>query len=379
MTKDSIYRILDRWIFEAYTVYKQHYVSPVAIRGSIVYSQDYLIPEYELVRTLWLAAATSKNKPNLPLSTAWKALGTGVQLQKLFYDPKKVSIRRKTVNRITRTLFKIVNDEMTKINPSTEKLLIYELALEKLNDYYRLRGLTSIRASKPAWSNPNDYKKKWVKPYTKAYHISSGLGRHIGFDPLDFRPLDDSSFDNNEKLNPYARHEPFGPSLNVFDQVLTDARGHVSWRYVSKADARTIIEGFDQLVSMDKNTIDRLDMMRVFKDNTWVLTNRKGTGWFDSDPVIFQERLNDFNERRQTIKNQGLEFFAFKYYYTAWNRFSIKAIVESRCEVYSLLYRNHRLGTGDIKIDYLDWQNVDFEKLYSKILFSHGYFHVTKW
>lgn len=117
-------------------------------------------------------------------------------------------------------------------------------------------------------------------------------------------------------------------------------------------------------------------MMRVFRDNIWVLNDPK-TGWFNNKD--FQKHLNDFNERRKVIQDHGLEFFIFEYYYTAWNRFSIKAIVEGRCELYSLLHRNHRLGTGDIKIDYLDWQNVDFERLYSEILFSHGYFHVTKW
>lgn len=33
--------------------------------------------------------------------------------------------------------------------------------------------------------------------------------------------------------------------LCKFDQILTDARGHGSWRYVSEADSRIIIEGFD--------------------------------------------------------------------------------------------------------------------------------------
>lgn len=376
--KNNVYRILDRWIFEANIHYPIHYVSKIAVRGRVVYSQDYLVPEYELVKSLWLAASISKDKPDLPLGTAFKTIGYKGQLQNLFYDSIRGPIRRKTVNTITLTLFKIVQDEMAKLNPSTEKLLIYEFALNNLNEYYRLRGLTSIKPNKPAWASPEDYKTQWVKLYTKAYHISMGLGRHVGFDPLDFRPLDDKSFDNNEKLNPYARHEPYGPSLNVFDQVLTDARGHGSWRYVSEADTRIIIEGFDQLVSLGKD-IDRGDMMRVFKDNMWVLTNSRGTGWFDSDPKVFQDRLNDFNERKRVIRDHGLEFFIFEYYYTAWNRFSIEAIVEGRCELYSLLHRNHRLGTGDIKIDYLNWQSVDFERLYSEILFSHGYFHVTKW
>jgi hypothetical protein len=132
--KNNVYRILDRWIFEANTHYPIHYVSNIAIRGRVVYSQDYLVPEYELVKSLWLAAAISKDKPDLPLGTAFKTIGYKGQLQNLFYDSIRGPIRRKTVNTITLTLFKIVQDEMAKLNPSTEKLLIYEFALNNLTN-----------------------------------------------------------------------------------------------------------------------------------------------------------------------------------------------------------------------------------------------------
>jgi hypothetical protein len=87
-----------------------------------------------------------------------------------------------------------------------------------------------------------------------------------------------------------------------------------------------ILNGFDKMMNME-GSVTKNDVINIFKGNEWVLYGPDGNGgkdknqgWFFSDNS-FDKRLVEFNDRKNLLKNKGLDQFLIKKYDTVYERF----------------------------------------------------------
>ncbi|MBD3211009.1 MAG: hypothetical protein GF311_00235 [Candidatus Lokiarchaeota archaeon] len=156
------------------------------------------------------------------------------------------------------------------------------------------------------------------------------MTRDLGFDPLTFQPIDDIVFDKSENIK-FARHHLDGKrfwSLFTGDLVLVDSSTHTIWGTSSLSDQKILMEGFHELIEMKGSGIEgritERDIRSVFgnsKIKGKLITER----WINDNGVKFASFLEEFNIRREMIKEGRIKDFIESEYSRAYTRFYQKA------------------------------------------------------
>ena len=246
--------------------------------------------------------------------------------------------------------------------PISEKLDIYQNAIEQIDVYMKERGLHFIKPDKPSHYD----RDIWYEKITRSYHTVMLFARQLGFDPLTFTPLKDSIFKaraykkSSGKLSwtsDYRRHHlnKYGKQSSLLqDLALTDLWAHNYWNLISEADARVLITQFSALVNKE-GIVTRQDIEAAFKGYEWVL-NDKRTGWFNNDK--FDKYLKEFNDRKDKYQSLGLDGFMQEYeqvYQNLYNRF-YQTVVDDKGRSLILFTRPMRpYGVADYS-DVVGWE-----------------------
>lgn len=209
------------------------------------------------------------------------------------------------------------------------KIDLYEDALIEIGKFINTRKI-KIQKSERGW-----YPESWYEEQTKMYHIVMLMVRNLGFDPLNFRALDEEIFAYGGQIGPdgsiingYARHhfritvDRFGyeyydkKSLDTQDLILTDSRMHNSYHLISEQKMLEILEAFELLMNLKGSGPNGWITRQDIVDN---LPRAVYQRWF-RDPN-FARQLELFNERRDYYGQNGLEAYINEYYETVHNRF----------------------------------------------------------
>jgi len=214
-----------------------------------------------------------------------------------------------------------------------EKLEIYLQAIKQTLVYKKARNIRFYKRTS------YEYHDLWSDSTMKSYHNSFLFGRQLGFDLLSFTPLSDSIFKlqvsmdkngNYHYFSEYIRHHyklDSKISLLLQDLLLTNINNHRAYEALGESKTLVLIKGFEKMLKDDgtgpNGRWTRSDLQRLFTgEDSWVLYDKKN-GWF-SNPK-FDDFLSQFNNRRDTFRQEGLEALITKYNYdTLYNRFFTK-------------------------------------------------------
>lgn len=306
---------------------------------------------YNLMKHIWLVGAVKNDDFSISLERAGKVLG----YREISHSLKRgVKLKPETLKEIIIKLDELIKKEAVWGGPSSKKIGVYRQALDVVFDYIKQNNIKLYKPSiQKAW-----YRKQWFSEKIKGYHIIKLLERNLGFD-ISFRILEDSIFKYGAKQG-YARHH-FREDPNrkqsyyVEDIILTDVWGHPIAEYnYNENQILTILRGFEKMVIRkgygENGKITRRDITEIFgKENSWVYEK-----WFNLED--FDENLNQFNDRRQFLKDFGVEAFMSEYYKNAYNRFFKYSSGDG---FYSIIFPEFGL------VDYIDSYN--FELTYTEL------------
>jgi hypothetical protein len=331
--KREIKTVIDGWIFE--NNYPVSYIFEAPRRKvnsyrSITFNKYYLIPEYELIQSLWLAVAIHTDNPQITL-TGKKSIASelGYKEVKNILITGEHSIGVDSLRSILLKINKWAGQEADTAGynilgiPTSEKLGIYMEAMENIAIYMKKRGLSFIKSgTKSKYLN---YKELWYKEITKAYHGVFLFAQNLGFDPLTFTTLNDDIF----KVYPvqradgtimwtsdYRRHhlDPSNKGSMYFsDLTLTDMWKHNYWEKLGESNSRLLLQKFQIMVTREGTGIGgtwtKNDIIRLFQDASMDFQNTilydERNGWFKNPDFI--DNLNNFNDRKSTYQTKGLE------------------------------------------------------------------------
>ena len=392
--KKGVKDVVDTWVFNA-----RDY-SFISSKAYSRFSTKTFRQQYELVQSVWLVGATLKSSPTLQLklNKQNKILGIRWDLNQWIGNTKIQGISKKTLKTLLfniRELIKIQLEPTISTNllfgeaestlTSEEKLEIYSLVISNVINYMKVRGM-SLRSSKPS----KFFEYYWNEEYTKAYHVIMGLGKHLGFDPLLFTEIKDISFKEGiSRILKFARHhfrnEPeLRLSLFIFDQVLTDNRGHGTWGTLSETEALIVQRNYEHLISLSED-ISRAVIEREFNNrqflsdplNQWFYDNVVVGRWY-ANPVFESDILPKFNDRKDYMKSHTvLEFMQHNdQFQIAYERFYTNVIKDYGFELYGLLEMLHSVSKKnhiDATLFNLMVLTIDFGDLYNELLWDEGY------
>lgn len=256
------------------------------------------------------------------------------------------------MKKIEITVKKWIMQESKKASKDMKKLDAYESSLSVIGFYAQLRGL-DLKSNKPKKSSLKPDRGDFNKEQAKVYNIILGLGRHLGFDPGLFRPIEDDMFDMTEekkgifrelerKIITYIRHHfrnnPDRASIKLLDQVLIDKRSHTFWeKVISEDEGRVAIQVLENLVKY-KDPIEKIDIENEFNkfgdDYLWIMEK-----WFN-DPR-FERNRELFNARKDQIKAVPLNDFIEKNYPQAYSKFFNDMLKTRRVSVRKIIETLH--------------------------------------
>ncbi len=337
------------------------YVNREPLRGMKRYPigeyPDFLMAEYNLIQAVWLAFATHAGDSSISFDGIQRDYQFGTDFT------KKLSKATSQFSDDTlRNLLKTFQKFIVEGNPSTEQIIIYRMAIDEVANYALEREISLIRI--PSKKGAYYIKHLWFDEAIRGYHIINLLKKCLGFDILQFRPLDDSIFDINSLIK-YARHhfrnDPDRKlSIWLEDLVLTDMYSHPLLEYhYTESQVNIMLDGFQKMIELERN-VEKSDIERIFNGNEWVYET-----WYQN--AEFDDFLSEFNSRKGILKdpNKGLEVFIYSEYLTAYERFWGYHTTDS---FYSLVARLP--GLGDY--GYPDLYETNFATMFSNVLDNYG-------
>ncbi|KKL62192.1 hypothetical protein LCGC14_2187680, partial [marine sediment metagenome] len=242
-----------------------------------------------------------------------------------------------------------IKEEGDKINTDKKKQNSYFYALKKIGKVAELNELDISGKI----SERKDNRGKWGSPGARIYNVILGLGRHLGFDPGTFLPIEDQMFYMNEdvvaelrklglKLYYYQRHHfEDNPDISSYElkiQILTDGRSHGYWgSMMSEADALAAIQVLENLIKYTR-PITKTDIRNEFGkfgDEYQVIMEN----WFRTNK--FEYNLALFNTRKDDIKSMTLDTFIHTHYRKAYSKFYNTMLKESRVAVRKIIEELH--------------------------------------
>jgi hypothetical protein len=296
------------------------------------------VPEYSLILNLWLAIATYKDNPDLSigeLGAELESSNIGTFLNKLYTGR---SFWKSNLKRYLALMTDYITEESNKQNPDMNKLLTYNMARHAVGLYAAKRAIRWGVESRHAVFKGH----KWDSEYVVAYHLMTDFVQTLGFDPLTFEIIDQRAYAVSRNtlqslkqaglnLYRYIRHhfrttKAGRASFLYSDVITTDRKNHITWGLLSESKALAIIRGFETLVKIQGSgniipgtnikAVTEDDIKNVFKNDMDVYYQWKLQGVDE-----FNDRLDDFNERRANIRSIPFEKFLLKYGNTIYERF----------------------------------------------------------
>ncbi len=325
------------------------YKPPLVDQGLIRDKNPYM-PELEMIYSLLFAARLKTGNPDLTFTDLFN--------QKLYHGKAWKSallqnlreghpFNTNSLRQFRDVLKGWIKEEGDKINTDHRKQDYYFDALDKIGMVARLtgrniRGVVAIKGG-----------GKFNTPAARVYNVILGLGRHLGFDPGTFLPIEDQMFDMNAdarakfkelglKIYYYARHHfednPDRTSLELRIQILTDGRNHLYWdSMMSEADGLVAIQVIENLIKYNrlitKNDI-RKEFGRLPDEYSVIMEN-----WFRQRD--FKDNLALFNKRKDDIKSMTLDSFIKEHYKSVYSKFYNTILKNERVNVRKLIEALH--------------------------------------
>ena len=330
--------------------------------------------EYQLSLAFWLAAVVHEDNFDLTFANLRDS-----KLYKVAHSFRNNLVAGRSFSANTmRNILSVIKQwikQESEMDPNSNKLKIYFSAQAQISYYSLINRLKIMK--QPGGERLTSGGLRFVGEYTVAYHVLTGLGKHLGFDPLTFSIIDERSFNlkNEEKsllsnigirVYRFLRHhyrDLIGrDSFFHGDTVITDNSAHILWESLTEAESLTILKGFETLIAMkgsgnsitgiaNLNEITEIDIESVFKGNEWVYA-----GWYSTDS--FEENLHEFNHRRRDIRLMGLEKFISEYNKIAYNRFYKNILIKSRDSLQKLLAEIHPIPQDHNLRQFLDIDRI---------------------
>jgi hypothetical protein len=321
-------------------------------------------PELNLVFYLWFSARLKTNNPELDFEGIYqlRLLGNSP----LHYNLKEGSkFSANTVKLFKHTIEDWIIQESKSSNKDLRKLEIYQSTLNVIGFYAQIRRLDlrgTIKGRQP--SKRGDFNKEQAM----VYNVILGLGRHLGFDPIFFTPIEDRLFDMNQKVQDmlkalgekiyiFQRHHfrdnPDRSSILLMDQVLINKKDHEFWeKIVTEEEALVATQVIESLVKY-KDPITENDIRSEFnkfgEKYLWIMEK-----WFIDPNFEYNREL--FNIRKDYIKTKSLNQFIKDEYPMAYSRFYNTLLKRRRVSVREIIEMLHpnvdvteliNLGTND--------------------------------
>lgn len=356
---------------------------PALFNGKLLRMSDPVAPELDLVYSLWVAARRKTNNPDLDFDGIYKLRLFGNS--PIHYNLKEGSrFLADSVKLFKKTIQDWMIQESNNPNKDTRKILSYQIALSKIGIYAQIRRIDlrgSIKGRIP--SSRGDFNKEQAK----IYNVILGLGRHLGFDPAFFIPVEDQMFDMNagvkqmfkdlgKKLYIYIRHHfrnnPNRASISILDQVIIHSKNHFYWENImTEDDALVATQVLENLIKYNR-PVKETDIKSEFKkfgnQYLWIMEN-----WINQPK--FAESLKKFNKRKDDIKSMRIDEFIEKNFPKTYKKFIKTLLKTRRASVLGIIQAMHpnvdvselvNLGTNDDHIG-------PYSRMFTEILKMYKY------
>lgn len=222
---------------------------------------------------------------------------------------------------------------------------------------------------------------------SRIYNIILGLSRHLGFDPVFFQPIDDTSFVMDKDLRAiykslglkqirfirhHFRNNPDVNSILLEDQVLIDLSTHSFWgNAISEGATLEVVNVLEALsrytVDIGSTDIEREFARHVSTENQWIMQF-----WLDGDLTA---KLDKFNERKDHMQTMTLDEWFDRNYPLTYGKWYNTLLKQKRVLVIDIIQDLHpkidvtsliNLGENDDHIGPFTW-------VFAKILSSMHY------
>ncbi|KKN55254.1 hypothetical protein LCGC14_0584220, partial [marine sediment metagenome] len=345
--RTDVREVVYKWI--RLSSYKPPLVHMDLIRDKAPY-----MVELEMIYSLLFAARRKTGNPDLTFSQLFtqKIIHGSFWKSNLLQNLREGSPFNTNSLRQFRDILKAwIKEEGDKTNTDRVKQASYYLALDKIAELaelknQNLRGLLGQSLRGVA-------RGRFGSPAARTYNVILGLGRHIGFDPGTFLPIEDQMFNMDKeeaakfkelglKLYYYARHHfednPIRSSPELLIQVLTDGRSHKFWdSMMSEADALVAIQVLENLIKYTRPITEndiRNEFGKFGDEYQFIMEN-----WFRQ--TEFEDNLDKFNDRKDDIKSMTLDSFIYTHYRKAYSKFYNTLLKESRISLRKLIEELH--------------------------------------
>lgn len=309
--KSEVVSVVNEFIYK--NPYEVQYISenPTRGRGRIIktHRKDFLLPEIELIPSIWKFFAIYKDNPLLTFNDLLRKDFVKSHLSKILSSGKK-NLGKKALKNLGVVLVKAYREALSGTHVSSkiqisqeEKLRIYENTFRQLFKYAKAQKIKIFKTI------TSDYENLWEDPRIVASHNVLLFARQLGFDLLTFTPLDDNIYmkqisEKGYRFALFRRHHTTKDNkMSLFLQELlaTDASMHNIYENI---DTPSLIKAYNELILKDGG-LTQEDIKEAFtkyglKDeyDQFVAPNSK-----------FGENLIEFNDRKQIFKKEGLEAF----------------------------------------------------------------------
>jgi len=376
---EKINKIVERWIESAHIFSKDEKYAPYTPL-SLVNIKDLTDSssneKYRLISSLWYVCALKENNALTFDDIQARGLLGSKKISLLDILEGKSQFNKRFLKGALASIKSWINEE-AEVDLKSRKIRFYLSTISQIG-YFALTNRISLKGS---GGEKIFNGRKFEEEYIMAYHVFTGLGKHLGIDPLTLGVINDKIFKITDKeLNTmksqgisiyrWLRHhfrDSIAGRISFLhsDVVITDQSNHVFWESLTESESLAVIRGFEKLIEMKgsgnamKNvkgniildakgnivcyeiTLD--DIMKAYEGNEWVVAK-----WLSQEK--FEENLEAFNERRLDIRipNMGLKGLIEKNNPIAYERFS-KILEDGRDKFDSFMLELHNdLDASDL-------------------------------
>jgi len=309
MLKIEVGNIINEFIYQ--NPYEVQYINenPTRGRGRVIktYKKDFLLPESELISSIYKFFAIYKDNPLLTFNDLLRKDFVKTHLSRILSAGKK-NIGKSALKNLGVTLVNAYREVIsgTHVNSEIkisqeEKLSIYENTFKQIFKYAKARKINLFKAI------TKDYQNLWDNKFVIASHNVLLFARQLGFDLLTFTPLNDIIYTlqvsaSGHRFAIFRRHHTTRNnkmSLFLQDLLATETSMHTAYENINTP---ALIQAYSELMMKDgaltPNDIKEVFTKYGFKNeyDTLVITNSK-----------FTEYLATFNKRKQIFKEGGLD------------------------------------------------------------------------
>ncbi|MHA1279520.1 MAG: hypothetical protein ACTSQ8_20150 [Candidatus Helarchaeota archaeon] len=345
--KDSIENVIKEWMFS--NPYEKEYIDEHPKRLGTIYTKDFLEPEYNLIKYIWMGAVAIHDNLDLSFLKLKKELGMSNIYEHLTgsfscynFDADSLKKIRSYLSKGKKVLERRLLDD-----PQNDKLEwrinMVDSAMIEVEKYFLKRHLNYD--SKDDSSETGSYREGlWKSIFMRAYHVISLLYRDLGFDPLGFEPLRAEFFDGNQDTGLYQRHHINKRrkwSVFLDDLLLTSYKYHNYYNNMEIKYQKALLKTIQDLIHFDNSNPDHKltsgEVKDILMQNFECLDGNKKDNIDEAERILkyhwkfdnekeFSDKLETFNKRRDAFLRGEFEKIIKKDYGIVHERFFEKCI-----------------------------------------------------